>query len=118
MFYGCPNNNKVHFILPSPWILETNDSIKGCVAGNSAAGQIPPWADTPLDKMVEVLTQKATLIPASIVGNLFLESFPGGRTPRALWATYVEPLLGFPERLADFAPFVDWDRVAYSGVLG
>ena len=48
MFYGCPNNNKVHFILPSPWILETNDSIKGC-------GQIPPWADTPLDKMAEVL---------------------------------------------------------------
>ena len=82
-------------------------------------GQIVLEADTPVEDFGETRTRKATLIPAGMVGNILRASIAvGGLTPRAMWAVHVEPLLLLPDQALEWAPFLDWVRVAYSGNLG
>ena len=85
----------------------------------SPEGQYAPEVDIPAEDMGEARTRKATLIPSVMVGDILRSSVAvGGLSPRALWVSHVEPLLPFPDRLVEYAPFVDWVRVAYSGGLG
>ena len=82
-------------------------------------GQCIPGADTPPEEIMETRTRKATLIPSSMVCDVLrVAGAAGGLSPRMLWLTQVEPMLAFPNRLLEYAPFVDWVRVAYSGGLG
>lgn len=92
-------------------------SINAAVVENPAAGQLELDLEVPGLELGEVRTRKATLLPSSMVGGILRASIAvGGLTPRALWVDYVTTLR--PELLIDYAPFVDWVRVAYASGVG
>ena len=106
------------FTRTAPLRVLTNDAIALAVAAHPS-GQHTVAADVPAADLADTRTRKGTLIPSSMVGGILRASIIGvGLSPRALWMGYVEPLRAFPDRLLEYAPFVDWVRVAYAGGVG
>ena len=95
----------------------TAGSVNVAFGINPAVGQLGLEREVPADEVSEVRTRKATLIPAGMVGGVLRAATAvGGLTPRALWVEFVALLP--PNQLIDYAPFVDWARVAVAGGVG
>ena len=97
--------------------IRTTASINVVTGGNLAVGQLGLEPELLAGEVTEVRTRKATLIPAGLVGGVLRASTAtGGLTPLALWVNFIAPLP--PNLLIDYAPFVDWARVAFAGGVG